>query len=114
MTILRAPPPLALCPTGRREVRAPLMRMNISVRVRAAAAAACSLATIAALGAASSPAWAEEEKVLNLYNWADYIGETTVREFEKETGIKVHYDTFDANETLYAKLVAGRTGYDVV
>src|SRR5690242_5025334 len=76
--------------------------------------AACWLATIAALGAASWPAWAAEEKVLNLYNWADYIGETTVQEFEKETGIKVHYDTFDANETLYAKLVAGRTGYDVV
>jgi len=75
---------------------------------------ACLLALTVVLGAASSPAWAEEEKVLNLYNWADYIGETTVQDFEKETGIKVHYDTFDANETLYAKLVAGGTGYDVV
>ncbi len=90
------------------------MSMNVSVRVRAAAAAAWWLATIAALGAASSPSWAKEERILNLYNWADYIGETTVQDFEKETGIKVHYDTFDANETLYAKLVAGHTGYDVV
>jgi putrescine transport system substrate-binding protein len=88
--------------------------MNVSMRVRAGVAAACCLATIGALGAAPSPAGAEEERVLNLYNWADYIGETTVQDFEKETGIKVHYDTFDANETLYAKLVAGRTGYDVV
>jgi putrescine transport system substrate-binding protein len=90
------------------------MKMNVSMRVRAGAAAACWLATIGALCATSLPAWAKEEKILNLYNWADYIGETTVQDFEKETGIKVHYDTFDANETLYAKLVAGRTGYDVV
>jgi putrescine transport system substrate-binding protein len=68
----------------------------------------------AALCLAALVAHAEEEKVLNLYNWSDYIGETTVRDFEKETGIKVRYDTFDANETLHAKLVAGHTGYDIV
>jgi putrescine transport system substrate-binding protein len=90
------------------------MGMNISMRVRAAAVAALPLALAAALAPAPGPAGADEEKILNVYNWSDYIGETTVQDFEKETGIKVRYDTFDANETLYAKLVAGHTGYDIV
>ena len=55
-----------------------------------------------------------DENVLNIYNWSDYIGETTIQDFEKETGIKVRYDTFDANETLHAKLLARQTGYDIV
>jgi putrescine transport system substrate-binding protein len=63
---------------------------------------------------AASGALAEEEKVLNVYNWSDYIAEDTVRNFEKETGIKVRYDNFDNNEIVHAKLVAGNTGYDVV
>jgi len=57
---------------------------------------------------------ADDSKVLNVYNWSDYIGDTTIRDFEKETGIKVNYDTFDSNEALYAKLRAGHTGYDIV
>ncbi|MEO6974347.1 MAG: polyamine ABC transporter substrate-binding protein [Gallionella sp.] len=57
---------------------------------------------------------ASEDKVLNIYNWSDYIGDETIKNFEDETGIKVHYDTFDSNETLHAKLAAGRTGYDIV
>jgi putrescine transport system substrate-binding protein len=56
---------------------------------------------------------AGEEKVLNVYNWADYIGETTIADFEKEYGIKVNYDTYDSNETLDTKLLSGNTGYDV-
>ncbi|MBA4177106.1 MAG: spermidine/putrescine ABC transporter substrate-binding protein PotF [Leptothrix sp. (in: Bacteria)] len=56
----------------------------------------------------------EEEKVLNIYNWSDYIAEDTLRNFEKETGIKVRYDNFDNNEIVHAKLVAGKTGYDIV
>ncbi len=64
--------------------------------------------------AVAAPAAAEEEKVLNIYNWSDYIGDDTIKNFEKETGIKVRYDNFDTNETLHAKLVAGRTGYDIV
>jgi len=56
----------------------------------------------------------EEEKVLNIYNWSDYIADDTIKNFEKETGIKVRYDNFDSNEILHAKLVAGKTGYDVV
>jgi putrescine transport system substrate-binding protein len=57
---------------------------------------------------------ADEEKVLNIYNWSDYIAEDTIANFEKETGIKVRYDTYDNNEILHAKLVAGKTGYDIV
>ncbi len=55
-----------------------------------------------------------EEKVLFVYNWSDYIGETTIADFEAKTGIKVTYDVFDSNEVLETKLLAGRTGYDVV
>ena len=51
---------------------------------------------------------------LNVYNWSDYIGETTVDDFQKTTGITVRYDVYDSNETLEAKLMAGNTGYDVV
>lgn len=57
---------------------------------------------------------AQEEKVLNIYNWSDYVAEDTIANFEKETGIKVRYDTYDNNEILHAKLVAGKTGYDIV
>jgi len=55
-----------------------------------------------------------EDKVLFVYNWSDYIGENTIAEFEAKTGIKVTYDVFDANEVLETKLLAGKTGYDVV
>ncbi|MBQ0932944.1 extracellular solute-binding protein [Ideonella alba] len=72
-----------------------------------------SLAALATL-AASGSVRADEEKVLNVYNWAEYIGETTIKDFERETGIKVRYDNFDANEVLLAKMVAGRSGYDIV
>ncbi|RED44646.1 polyamine ABC transporter substrate-binding protein [Aestuariispira insulae] len=68
-------------------------------------------AVIAAMWASAGSA---EENVLYVYNWADYIGETTIADFEKETGIKVVYDTYDASETVDAKLLAGRSGYDVV
>jgi putrescine transport system substrate-binding protein len=70
----------------------------------------------AALACAGSAAFAQnaEPKVLNIYNWAEYIAEDTIRNFEKETGIKVRYDNYDTNEILHAKLVAGKTGYDIV
>lgn len=55
-----------------------------------------------------------EEKVLNVYNWSNYIADDTIKNFEKETGIKVRYDVFDNNEILHAKLVARKTGYDIV
>src|SRR5438105_4382839 len=53
-------------------------------------------------------------KVVNVYNWSDYIDPTVIDGFAKETGITVRYDTFDSNDTLEAKLLAGRSGYDVV
>ncbi|HEY6482258.1 MAG TPA: extracellular solute-binding protein [Steroidobacteraceae bacterium] len=56
----------------------------------------------------------DDEKVLNIYNWADYIGKDTIAEFERRTGIRVVYDTYDADETLEAKMMAGDSGYDVV
>lgn len=55
-----------------------------------------------------------EERVLNVYNWMDYIAPDTVSNFEKETGIKVRLDTFDNNEVLETKLLTGHTHYDVV
>jgi len=57
---------------------------------------------------------ANEEKKLNIYNWGGYIAEDTIANFEKETGIKVNYDIFDSNEILQTKLLAGKSGYDIV
>ena len=71
------------------------------------------LVSAALLGASALAAQAEE-KVLNVYNWSDYIAEDTIANFEKRTGIKVNYDVFDSNEVLEAKLLAGNTGYDIV
>ncbi len=71
--------------------------------------------TLAVIAPMVGGAWAqEEEKILNVYNWYDYIGETTIADFEAETGIEIRYDTFDSNELLEAKLLSGSSGYDVV
>jgi len=70
--------------------------------------AATALAAIFA-GAASA-----QEKVVNVYNWSDYIDDSIIADFTKETGIKVVYDVYDSNEILETKLLAGGTGYDVV
>lgn len=51
---------------------------------------------------------------VHIYNWAEYIGNTTIKDFQEKTGIQPVYDTFDSNETLEAKLLAGNSGYDVV
>jgi putrescine transport system substrate-binding protein len=59
------------------------------------------------------PAYAEDA-VLNVYNWADYIGETTLEDFQKSSGIQVTYDTYSSTEDMEAKMLAGSTGYDVV
>ena len=64
--------------------------------------------------AAAAPAAGEEEKILNIYNWSDYLAPDTIPNFEKETGIKVRYDIFDSNEILHAKMIAKNTGYDIV
>jgi putrescine transport system substrate-binding protein len=54
------------------------------------------------------------ERTVNVYNWSDYIAPRVIEDFTKESGIKVRYDTFDSNDTLEAKLLAGKSGYDVV
>lgn len=56
----------------------------------------------------------DDEKVLNVYNWSDYIDQSVIQDFESEYGIDVNYDVFDSNEVLETKLLAGSTGYDVV
>ena len=73
---------------------------------------ALSLAVL--LGSATPLALAQDSKVLNIYNWSDYIAEDTIKNFEKATGIKVRYDNYDNNEILQAKLMAGKSGYDIV
>ena len=60
------------------------------------------------------PGLAEEDKLLNVYNWVDYIGPDTIKIFEARTGIKVTYDVFDSNDVLQGKLLAGSSGFDIV
>jgi putrescine transport system substrate-binding protein len=64
--------------------------------------------------AAAAAGSRSEAKILNIYNWPDYITEDMVSNFEKESGIKVNYQTFENNEVLQAKLIAGNSGYDIV
>lgn len=59
------------------------------------------------------PSWAQAAS-LNVYNWTDYIGETTIADFQTETGINVVYDVYASTEEMEAKMMAGSTGYDVV
>lgn len=70
--------------------------------------------TLIALAAATLSGAALAQQTVHIYNWSDYIGEETLADFEQATGIKPVYDVFDSNETLEGKLLAGRTGYDVV
>jgi len=60
------------------------------------------------------PPVAAQERVVNFYNWSNYMAPGVLEDFTRETGIKVVYDTFDANETLETRLLAGKSGYDVV
>lgn len=78
-------------------------------KTKFAAPAGAVIAFALALGPAAA-----QEKVVNVYNWSDYIDESVLEEFEKETGIRVVYDVFDSNEVLETKLLAGGSGYDVV
>ena len=78
------------------------------------AADATAAAASAAAGAAAGTVDTGEEKILNVYNWSDYIDPTVLEGFTRETGIKVNYDVFDSNEVLETKLLTGNTGYDIV
>jgi putrescine transport system substrate-binding protein len=77
-------------------------------------AAALAVAACGSGGQAPAGSRAAEEKVLNVYNWTDYVGRTTIADFEARTGIKVVYDTYDSNEIVETKLLTGGTGYDIV
>jgi len=91
-------------------------RPGARVRTRCAAlgAAVAAAALVNACGTGSGNTPARADKELRIYNWADYIGKNTVADFEARTGIRVIYDTYDADETLEAKMMAGDAGYDVV
>jgi putrescine transport system substrate-binding protein len=93
--------------------------MNSPVRT-VLTASAIALAVVAcgkkeeATQAQQPGAAAQEEKVLHVFNWSDYIAEDTVPNFEKQSGIKVTYDVFDSNDVLETRLLAGNSGFDVV
>ncbi|MCA0277907.1 MAG: polyamine ABC transporter substrate-binding protein [Proteobacteria bacterium] len=72
------------------------------------------LTAASAVIAAFATAANAQERVVNVYNWSDYIDASIIDDFTKETGIKVVYDVFDSNEILETKLLAGGSGYDVV
>ena len=71
------------------------------------------LLPLLALLIATLPA-AAQDRVLNVYNWSDYIDPYAVARFTRETGIRVRYDVYDSLETLEGRLSAGRSGYDIV
>src|SRR3981081_2948075 len=72
------------------------------------------VAAVAAILALAAPSASAEERTVNFYNWSNYMAPGILEEFTKETRIKVVNDTFDANETLETRLLAGKSGYDLV
>jgi putrescine transport system substrate-binding protein len=87
------------------------MRGNSVAMNRPLAAAVVVLGLVCLLATSTR---AEKERIVNIYNWTDYIAPGVLEGFTRATGIRVRYDTFDANETLETKLLAGKSGYDVV
>ncbi len=79
----------------------------------AALASAAAIALLA-MAAAGVGAPTPRERFVNVYNWSDYVAPTVLDDFTRGTGIRVRYDTFDSNDTLETKLLAGKSGYDVV
>ena len=88
--------------------------MRASTRSGLTLTAALAVAACGSGGQAPAGSRPAEEKVLNVYNWTDYVGRTTIADFEARTGIKVVYDTYDSNEIVETKLLTGGTGYDIV
>src|SRR5271163_2637426 len=82
-------------------------RRRIIAQIRSVVALAAALSLLSAHAQAA-------ERTVNFYNWSSYMAPGVLEDFTRETGIKVIYDTFDANETLETKLLAGKSGYDVV
>src|ERR1700726_5134619 len=73
-----------------------------------------SMSTLVLAAALALVAPTQAQRTVNFYNWSDYIDPTVLEDFTKETGIAVKYDTFDSNDILETKLLAGKSGYDVV
>ncbi|WP_443136701.1 polyamine ABC transporter substrate-binding protein [Methylobacterium sp. Leaf112] len=86
----------------------------IRARTRRSLVAGTLMALAAGWGGPARAQTAPPERVINIYNWSDYIDPKMLDAFTKETGIKVVYDTYDNNEILETKLLAGRSGYDLV
>jgi putrescine transport system substrate-binding protein len=84
-----------------------MVRGPIFIHIRCAVAIGVVLASL-------PPSAGAEERTVNFYNWSNYVAPGVLEDFTRETGIKVVYDTFDANETLETRLLAGKSGYDVV
>ena len=94
-------------------MRAPI-QAAVATLLAAVAVAGCGRKSETQDAAGPGAAAAQEEKVLNVYNWSDYIDPAVIEAFTKETGIAVSYDVFDSNEVLETKLLTGKSGYDVV
>ena len=84
-----------------------LSRQRVMMQIRVVIISAAALLVLSASARA-------EERTVNFYNWSSYMAPGVLEDFTRETGIKVVYDTFDANETLETRLLAGKSGYDVV
>jgi len=80
-----------------------MMRSRTSLRIQFVIAMAAVLALL-------SPSAKAQQRTVNFYNWSNYMAPEVLEDFTKETGIKVVYDTFDANETLETRLLAGKSG----
>jgi spermidine/putrescine transport system substrate-binding protein len=76
--------------------------------------AACGSSSSSGSGSTTPTSKKAEAKTLNFYNWTDYIADSTIPNFQKETGIKVTYDNYSSNDELFAKMSAGSTGYDII
>jgi len=89
-------------------------RRIIPLAATGALIAAIAAAGFMALAHFAPGAAAQQPRVVNVYNWSDYVDPSVLEDFTKKTGIAVRYDTFDTSDTLEAKLLAGQSGYDVV
>jgi putrescine transport system substrate-binding protein len=99
-----------------RKIRRRLIPARAGIRrwVRAAAGTSLAIFGLIVWLAGLFPAGAQPQRVVNFYNWSDYVDPTVLDDFSRKTGIAVRYDTFDSSDTLEAKLLAGQSGYDVV
>ena len=94
-------------------VKSAPMKLTLQYALRLLMPAILPMVT-ASCTADSAPDTTPGARVVNIYNWSDYIAPDTIRNFEREFGIKVNYDVYDSSEVVDAKLLAGSSGYDVV